>query len=564
MRTFKSFEDAAAREGEAISPPAGLMRSPRPRRLAMLGWARLSRQAAEGSGYNLSVSELASALVVMGHRVHYLRSGIDYSIRPGIRIEPMEVWRGVACWRSLNSPNLATGNMNFRNPAEQAASPEHSRRVVEWTKEIGAEVVHIHSLEGFGFDLVARLREAGVGVVVTPHNYFALCPQVDLLAREREVCLDYEGGTRCVGCLGAPDPRDEIWSRRRRQSFRRVLGPTLGAGLKDAAAGIRRRCSAGDGWPDPVVELIPGLVPALVPAPGHSPKSSPTSEGALDGSTAQGWRSLAEPREHRLPVLHEYARRRAAGVAALNSSHRVLCPGAFLTRVHAAHGVREAILRQVSLGQPHFDELRRQAELSPYYDAPGWRRSDPRPLRLGYFGNCFPNKGLGLLCEAVRRLPSEVAARVHLTIRASGDDRPFRERLRGVACVEFLGGYDVAQLGAAMASLDAGVFPSMGLENSPFVVLELLHAGRFVIASDLGAVPDFVESGRNGLLFRPHDPDALANAIGSVVRGEVSIPTRREIHQASSLRPFAGYVQEVERELVGAIDAARGVTIGDA
>jgi hypothetical protein len=32
----------------------------------------------------------------------------------------------------------------------------------------------------------------------------------------------------------------------------------------------------------------------------------------------------------------------------------------------------------------------------------------------------------------------------------------------------------------------------------------------------------------------------------------------------SSLRPFAGYVQEVERELVGAIDAARGVTIGDA
>ncbi len=522
----------------------------------MLGWARLSLQAREGSGYNLSVSELAGALVGLGHRVHYLRSGIDYSLRPGVRIEAMEVWRGVACWRCINSPNLATGNMNFNNPREQASSPEHSRQVVEWAREVGAEVVHIHSLEGFGFDVVPRLREAGLGVVVTPHNYFVLCPQVDLLAREREVCLDHDGGVRCVGCLDAPDPKDEHRARRRRQSFRRVLGPTLAAGIKDAASGVKRRLSAGDGWPDPVVEMVHGHALSL------SQDRPSNGASGLDGSTAEGWRSLAEPREHPLRVLNDYASRRIAGVAALNAAHGVLCPGAFLRRVHAAHGVREPLLRHVPLGQPHFDALRRHAEQSTYYDAPAWCPSDPRPLRLGYFGNCFPNKGLALLCEAVRRLPPGVAARVHVSIRASGDDRPFRERLRGLACVEFLGGYDVGQLVPAMASLDVGVFPSMGLENSPFVVLELLHAGRFVIASDLGAVPDFVESGRHGLLFRPHDPDALARAIASVTRGDVSIPTRREIHRVSSLRSFADYVLDVERELVSAMGASRACAIG--
>src|SRR5947207_291732 len=96
--------------------------------------------------------------------------------------------------------------------------------VVEWLKAGRADVVHVHSLEGFGFDLIGAVRRAGIPVVITPHNYYYVCPQVDLLHRESRVCEDYEGGKRCVGCLGAPEPAAEVRSRRVRQSGRRLVG----------------------------------------------------------------------------------------------------------------------------------------------------------------------------------------------------------------------------------------------------------------------------------------------------------------------------------------------------
>ena len=204
--------------------PEGWPKTERPLRIAILGWAKLSAQGAEGSGYNLSASELATGLGLMGHHVVYLRSGMQYSLLGGPAIRPTESWRGIGCFGLFNSTNLCPASSNFRNMAQECASPRESKLIVDWLKAHRIQVVHIHSLEGYGLDVIGAIRDAGLPVVVTTHNYHYVCPQVDLLHNETDCCMDYDGGRRCVGCLEAPHPKKARRNRAILQSSERMVG----------------------------------------------------------------------------------------------------------------------------------------------------------------------------------------------------------------------------------------------------------------------------------------------------------------------------------------------------
>ncbi len=63
----------------------------------------------------------------------------------------------------------------------------------------------------------------------------------------------------------------------------------------------------------------------------------------------------------------------------------------------------------------------------------------------------------------------------------------------------------------------AVVVPSVWAEPFGIVVIEAMAAGRPVIASRIGGIPEIVEEGRSGLLVPPSDPRALGEAIAKVV-----------------------------------------------
>jgi len=56
------------------------------------------------------------------------------------------------------------------------------------------------------------------------------------------------------------------------------------------------------------------------------------------------------------------------------------------------------------------------------------------------------------------------------------------------------------------------VVPSMQ-DNLPFVVMEAQAAGKAVVASRTGGIPEMVENGRSGLLVSPGDARELAAAL---------------------------------------------------
>ena len=57
------------------------------------------------------------------------------------------------------------------------------------------------------------------------------------------------------------------------------------------------------------------------------------------------------------------------------------------------------------------------------------------------------------------------------------------------------------------------VNPARFAEPFGRVAAEALVAGRPVVASRIGAIPEVVRDGRDGLLVEPDDPEALADAV---------------------------------------------------
>jgi glycosyltransferase involved in cell wall biosynthesis len=85
------------------------------------------------------------------------------------------------------------------------------------------------------------------------------------------------------------------------------------------------------------------------------------------------------------------------------------------------------------------------------------------------------------------------------------------------------------------------IFPSICYECAPMTVIEAFACGLPVIASNIGSVPEFVEHGRTGLLFRPGDAEDLARQ----VRWTIEHPDRLALMRQAARQEFeAKYTAE--------------------
>lgn len=526
-----------------------------PLRIAFLGWAQLSLQERQGTGYNFYASELAAGLAARGHCVFYLRSGLDYRIGGTPQIEAFEVWRGVECHHFFNSPNVSPAAENFRNMAAETHSPEAVRVVLAWLDRVDAQIVHVHSLEGLSLDTLPAIRSSGRAVVVTPHNYWCVCPQVDLLYQERELCVDYQGGRRCVDCVTARDPALVRRRRALRQAFDKTLGPGAVPTFRAQAAKLRARLRSVSSRPDNRGAVDSRSAEDLLQ--GFTPSSDGTFDHGLDLAPGESLPELGssplDANEHFLTAQHhvesanEYGERRAMGVAAFNHASAILAPSEFLRRTHAAMGVEEHRLRTIPYGSPGFDRIRRRALASPFYDSRPWdARSATRPLRFAFHGTTRNNKGLLWLLRAIPLLETGIRQRCQFLIRAAGWDWPFRKVMSPYPEVQFLGGYDALQLLAAGGDYEVGIMTHVWFDNLPLVMLEHLHAGKFVVTSRLGGPADWIVEPKNGMLYAAGHPEQLAACIAKLVNGDVPIPSPREIHAASPLPSFPEHLDVIE------------------
>lgn len=123
-------------------------------------------------------------------------------------------------------------------------------------------------------------------------------------------------------------------------------------------------------------------------------------------------------------------------------------------------------------------------------------------------------KGLDVLLEALHTIPH-----VELLVLGDGPERVNLERLAeglGLDNVKFLGKVPHEHVWRHLISSSIFVLPSLS-EGLPRALLEAMACGLFIIASNVGGIPDVVRDGWNGILVHPNNPKALREAIESAM-----------------------------------------------
>lgn len=139
---------------------------------------------------------------------------------------------------------------------------------------------------------------------------------------------------------------------------------------------------------------------------------------------------------------------------------------------------------------------------------------------VGFVGRLSVEKGVGVFCEAVRRLPQSV----HAVVIGAGPMRPELERIHL---------YDVMEpeaLAKYINCMDALCIPSLTTdhwkEQYGRVIAEAMACGVPVVGSDSGAIPEVM--GNAGFIVPENDAARLAEALNKAIFDESTRAADRE------------------------------------
>lgn len=130
-----------------------------------------------------------------------------------------------------------------------------------------------------------------------------------------------------------------------------------------------------------------------------------------------------------------------------------------------------------------------------------------------FVGRLSPEKGVGTLLDAWRRLGGRVPLRIAGDGPLSG---PVADAARRDPSITWVGRKSGAEVVALMGQAALLVVTSACYETFGRVVIEAFARGTPVIASDLGAVPELISGRGAGLLFRAGDTGDLAERVDAL------------------------------------------------
>lgn len=215
--------------------------------------------------------------------------------------------------------------------------------------------------------------------------------------------------------------------------------------------------------------------------------------------------------------------------------------------------------------------IRYGVDLEPYLQAGEFSKEGRSELGVpgdgrfvGVVGRLVEIKGQDVFIEAAAKLAHRYPDASFLLVGdgpARGDYERLTRLLGLAERVQFLGWRrDIPRL---LAKLDVVVLSTaFDFEGTPLAVIEALAAGRPVVATAVGGVPEVVRNGETGFLVPPRDPGALADAIATALDdpGYAAKLGRQGQQVVRALYGRDRMVDETERYFAECLEAQRAPT----
>lgn len=196
-----------------------------------------------------------------------------------------------------------------------------------------------------------------------------------------------------------------------------------------------------------------------------------------------------------------------------------------------------------------------------------WRLPGSCPV-IGAVGRLAAGrvKGFDVLLKAAALLQQKIPA-FSVLIVGDGPQRPSLERMArrlGVQDrVRFVG--EVSDVRLPLALIDLFVFSSRWPEAFGLTLIEAMAAGKAVVATEAGAVPEVIRHDVDGWLVPPDDPAAMAQSLAHLLRHpdiarRLSSQARSRVQETFSLERMAAEIEAVYRKVLPqpSVDDPRG------
>lgn len=434
------------------------------------------------------LSKYSSDLMIeqarLGHEVYLLYPG-HYRITKGIEIAYERCYSGIRVFELIN-PNLVPLLAGVLNP-ERILRKVPKDGYVEFLNNVKPEMIHFHTFMGIHKELLDAAKDCGVRTIFTTHDYYGLCPRVNLVDYSGSVCSDSDDYRKCVICNANGYDSKVIYAMQTKL-YRKFKGNRLTENIKEYFMGMHRSKS------------------------GNSHKN----DCAFIESGEDKYKEYERLQNYFMEMfrLIDYFHFNSS-IAKSEYDNHLYVKGKIITISHS--GISDnRIIRK-------FD-------------------GESKVLRIGFIGPAEVYKGFYLLLDSLNELREEGTLNWHLNIYGS---RALKNLTYDTEFITFHGKYDHKDLKTIFRNMDILVVPSIGKETFGFVGLEAMSYGVPVLASQNAGLKDLIFHGKTGLLFKP-EITSLKGILEQIINNRDILTTiNANISKMDCLSDFSGHVNDI-------------------
>jgi glycosyltransferase involved in cell wall biosynthesis len=140
-----------------------------------------------------------------------------------------------------------------------------------------------------------------------------------------------------------------------------------------------------------------------------------------------------------------------------------------------------------------------------------------KKTKILFFARLEEIKGIEFLVRAIRELNGDLLENTEYHFYGDGTLAPIIKKLASdYSSNVFYHGFFEGNFQSIFCSADIYVLPSL-MEGLPYTVLEAMKTGCCIISTNVGGLPEMIDSGISGLLVEPKNFKALASALRKLI-----------------------------------------------
>lgn len=390
--------------------------------------------------------------------LYFLSSGLAYDgTKRKAYIEPTPNVLGQKChsFQIVNSPVMSPAIMMFHKISVYLNDDELYYAMKDFIiSQGGFDVIHYNNLEGLSLKVLSLKKDfPETKFVYSFHNYFPICPQVNLWKENKCNCLNYEEGTSCLTCIGSCDS-DGI---RRKREVQYKLRELHLSGLI------------------PVIKKVLNIKRIIL-------KEQSFDDSILPGKDSNCHSVNAEN-------AAQYSCYRNQNVNSLNSYFDViLAVSKRVKDIAVSYGIDEKIIHVDYIGTKVADKQYTHSRVN----------HNNGVFHICYMGYMREDKGFYFLLKSLEDFPCQYSSQIGVTFATKISDEAVLQRVERLnekfRFIKIVNGYQHSMLGEILESVHLGIVPVLWEDNLPQVAIEMVANGVPILASDMGGASELTKS----------------------------------------------------------------------